>query len=97
MLNMTLEGVLPVALANGKKAVQMRQLTVLESLQVHGSLKPDQFVVLGELANMTSLVVDGELLPLSVEVLAASSRQNLDYLLDLRQQLDAKERADSVV
>jgi hypothetical protein len=97
---MTLEGQLPVAIApKGTSAlthVVMTQLTIEQSLKTQMSLKPDQFVVVGELAAMTKLVDQwGESFDLTYEMLGSSSRQNLDYLTDLRASLDAKERADS--
>ncbi|MEY2862826.1 MAG: hypothetical protein RLY58_533 [Pseudomonadota bacterium] len=98
---MTLEGQLPVAIApKGTSAlthVVMTQLTIEQSLKTQMSLKPDQFVVVGELAAMTKLVdhESGESFDLTYEMLGSSSRQNLDYLTDLRASLDVKERADS--
>ena len=97
---MTLEGQLPVGIATtGPQPlthVVMTQLTIEQSLKTQMSLKPDQFVVVGELAAMTKLVDDlGVTHELTYDLLGASSRQNLDYLSDLRTQLDAKERADS--
>ena len=98
-----IEGTLPVAIHLVSeqhplklKKVVMTQISGIESIQVQGELLVGQYISIGELASMTRLVdAEGNEHKLSYDTLGHSSRINLDYLKDLRDQLDAKEQAEN--
>lgn len=91
----------PIVILKDRKAAPLREvelsaLTVEQSLRAQTALKEGQFIGIGELAAQVVLVdASGERHALSYEQLAATSRQNWEYLQALRAELDAKERAAS--
>lgn len=103
MDGLKINGTLPVTLTvlDGQttiksKKVIMQQMTAIEYLQAQASLDAGQFIVISDLAAMTKLIDnDGKEHALTYDMLGNSSRANLDYLNDLKAQLDAKERAES--
>lgn len=103
MEGLKIDGTLPVALTvlDGQttiksKKVIMQQMTSIEYLQAQASIKTGQFIAIADLAAMTKLVdKDGKEHALTYDIVGHSSRANLDYLNDLKAQLDAKERAES--
>lgn len=98
---MEIKGTLPVALKTvvGQKEIAcknivMHQLTVIEYLEAQANAKNEHFRIVTELAAMTKLVADdGSEYQVSYDMLGHSSRVNLDYLVRLRDDLDAKEQA----
>lgn len=105
MEQVELKGTLPVALKTlvGQKVIVsqnivMRQMTAIEYLQAQSSIKAGQFIAVADLAAMTKLIADdGTEHEITYDMLGHSSRANLDYLSNLREELDAKERADNTV
>lgn len=103
MEQVELKGTLPVALkvlvgqdVIISKAIVMRQMTAIEYLQAQSNVAAGQFISIADLASMTKLVdEDGTEHAISYDMLGHSSRANLDYLGTLREELDAKERADN--
>lgn len=100
MMSFSLTGTLPVPMnvLDGQQAlkiakVELVQLNVSDSLSVLAKLQPDQFVAVGEMAAMMELIdVNGKRHEVTYEMLSSTSRQNWDYLQQLRGELDAKER-----
>lgn len=98
-----IEGTLPVAIhlvveqqPLKLKKVVMTQLSGIDSIQAQIALNEGQYIPIGELAFMTSLVdAEGKEHKLTYEALGHSSRMNYDYLKELRDQLDAKEKAEN--
>lgn len=98
-----IKGELPVAITvlDGQKPLRlkqvvMQQLTIGQSLRAQSTLKANQFILIGELSSMITLVDDdGKEHTVSYEALESSSRQNLDYLNGLRVEMDVKEQAES--
>lgn len=103
MDGLKIDGTLPVALTvlDGQttiksKKVIMQQMTSIGYLQAQASIEPGQFIAIADLAAMTKLIdKDGKEYALTYDIVGHSSRANLDYLNDLKAQLDAKERAES--
>lgn len=103
MDGLKIDGTLPVALTvlDGQTAIKskkviMRQMTSIEYLQAQASIETGQFIAIADLAAMTKLIdKDGKEHALTYDIVGHSSRANLDYLNDLKAQLDAKERAES--
>lgn len=101
---MQLTGALPVPITVlvGQKTVKCRdvimsQITVAQSLEAQSKLATNQYITLAELAAMTTLVGDDDTsYPLTYELLASTSRQNLHALQSLAAALDAKEQAESM-
>lgn len=104
MEQVELKGTLPVALkvlvgqnVIVSKDIIMRQMTAIEYLQAQSNVAAGQFISIADLASMTKLVAeDGSEHGISYDMLGHSSRANLDYLSNLREELDAKERADNI-
>ena len=98
-----INGTLPVAMTvlDGQtslkiKSVVMSALTVSDALNAQASLRPDQYTGVAELCTQTKLLDENSNeYPLEYDALLASSKQNLDYLSNLKAELDAKERAES--
>ena len=98
-----IKGELPVAITvlDGQKPLRlkqvvMQQITIGQSLKAQSGLKASQFILIGELSSMITLVDDdGKEHTVSYEALESSSRQNLDYLNSLRVEMDVKEQAES--
>lgn len=103
MDQLEIEGELPVALklVDGQtelklKKVVMRQMTAIEYVESQAKLEPGCYIGIADVATMTKLVSeDGEEHQISYSMLGHSSRSNLDYLTSLKDQLDAKEKAES--
>lgn len=103
MEQLEIEGTLPVALKKlvGQTEVKsqkivMRQPNSIEYLESQTGLKPGQFLAIADLSAMTKLIDDqGTEHEITYDMLGFSSRSNLKYLNDLRDQLDAKEEAES--
>lgn len=103
MDELKLTGELPIAITvlDGQnplrlKQVVMRPITIGQSLRAQSALKANQFILIGELSSMITLVDDdGKEHAVSYEALESSSRQNLDYLNGLRVEMDVKEQAES--
>lgn len=93
---------IPISVLTGQKTVKCRdvimsQITVAQSLAAQSQLQPNQYIVLAELAAMTTLVGDdGHEYQLTYDALASTSRQNLHALQSLSAALDAKEQAESM-
>ncbi|MFX6810316.1 hypothetical protein IC793_01100 [Acinetobacter seifertii] len=102
-IQVEVDGTLPVPLKKlvgqtdiKSRKVVMRQMTAIEYLQAQASMSPDQYVAIADLSVMTKLIDDqGTEHEITYDMLAFSSRLNLKYLSDLRDQLDAKEEAGS--
>ncbi|WP_448761479.1 hypothetical protein [Acinetobacter tandoii] len=100
---MKIEGKLPIPMVAlvgqdliKTKKIVMRQQTVEQYYSAQIAAKQGQYFEIIDLASMTKLVdEEGLEYPVTYEMLAASSRQNRDYLVELRTDLDAKERAES--
>lgn len=105
MIQIQIEGSLPVPLKKlvgqtdiKSKKVVMRQPTAIQYLENQALIKPGQFISLADLASMTKLIDDdGVEHEITYEMLGHSSRANLDYLQKMREELDAKEAAESSV
>ncbi|ENW11176.1 hypothetical protein BFR69_00695 [Acinetobacter pittii] len=103
MKQIKIEGLLPVPLKKlvgqtdiKSQKVVMRQLTAIEYLESQASIEAGHFVAIADLASMTKLIDDdGDEHEITYEMLGHSSRANLKYLDELRNQLDAKEAAES--
>ena len=101
---MEMIGTLPVALKKlvgqtevKSKKVSMKAMTAIEYVEAQAKAQPNQYLVLVDLANMTYLIDDdGKAHDITYEMLAHSSRSNLEYLQILKQDLDAKEQAESL-
>ncbi|WP_151730358.1 hypothetical protein [Acinetobacter junii] len=97
------EGTLPVALKKMvgqtvviSKEIVMRQPSAIEYLQAQASISSGDFIAIADLAAMTKLVDDkGNEHDITYDMLGHSSRSNLDYLINKRAELDAKEAAES--
>lgn len=97
-----IDGVLPVAIKalDGQteiksKNIVMRQMTAEEYLNAQIEVKEGQFIDICDLIAMTKLVDEhGSEHLISYDMLAKSSRANLKYLRDKRDELEAKEQAE---
>ncbi|OTG87700.1 hypothetical protein B9T31_04170 [Acinetobacter sp. ANC 4558] len=97
------EGELPVALKlivgqteHAIKKVMMRQMTAIEYVQSQAALEPDCYIGIADVAAMTKLIdEDNHEHIITYDMLGNSSRSNLDYLNKLKNQLEAKEKAES--
>lgn len=97
-----IDGVLPVAIKalDGQteiksKNIVMRQITAEEYLKAQIETKEGQFLDICDLIAMTKLVDEhGNEHLISYDMLAKSSRANLKYLRDKRDELEAKEQAE---
>lgn len=97
-----IEGILPVAIKalDGQteiksKNIVMRQMTAEEYLNAQIEVKEGQFIDICDLIAMTKLVDEhGNEHLISYDMLAKSSRANLKYLRDKRDELEAKEQAE---
>ncbi|EHU2143645.1 hypothetical protein A1E33_RS09875 [Acinetobacter baumannii] len=105
MIQIQIEGLLPVPLKKlvgqtdiKSQKVVMRQPTAIQYLENQALIKPGQFISIADLASMTKLIDgDGVEHEITYEMLGHSSRANLDYLQKMREELDAKEAAESSV
>ncbi|MBK0062382.1 MULTISPECIES: hypothetical protein [unclassified Acinetobacter] len=100
---MKIEGTLPVAMLAlvGQQTVKTKNIVMVQQTteqyyQAQATALPGQWIEIIDLASMTKLVDENSKeIPVSYEMLASTSRQNRDYLISLRSQLDAKEIAES--
>lgn len=100
---MKIEGTLPVALKllDGQaeiksKAVVMTQMTAIEYLESQAKITQGHYIDIADLAAMTKLVDEqGAEHVITYEMLGHSSKANLKYLAELREELNAKEEAES--
>lgn len=98
-----IEGELPVAikLTVGQehlslKKVIMTQMTAVEYLEAQAKIVPGAYVAIADLVLMTKLIDDqGNAHQMTYEMLATSSKSNLNYLEKLNSDLEAKEKAAS--
>lgn len=92
----------PITVLVGQKTVKCRdvivkQITVAQSLEAQSQLKANQYVLLSEIAAMTTLVDEQNAHhQLTYDALASTSRQNLHALQSLVVEVDAKELAESM-
>ena len=97
------EGTLPVALKalDGQteiksKNIVMRQLTAIEYIQSQAAIAAGQYIAIADLAAMTKLVDEsGKEHEITYDMLGHSSKSNLDYLNRKKEELEAKEQAES--
>lgn len=102
-MNIFVEGTLPIAikLLNGQtelklKKFEMSAITVQQALNLHQTLKPDQYTGIAEMCEQIKLIdEDGNRYELAYEALVSSSNQNLKYIQDKKNELDVKEQAES--
>jgi len=103
METIKIKGTLPISIKKlvgqtevKSKNVIMRQMTAIEYLQSQAAIQEGQFIAIGDLCIMTKLIDEnGEEHEITYEMLGNASRANLDYLRNLKDQLDAKEAAES--
>lgn len=78
------------------KKIVMTQLTAIEYYQSQASMKEGQWIGIADLVAMIKLVDDdGTEHDVSYDMLGHSSKANIDYLNNLKSQLEAKEKAES--
>lgn len=97
-----IEGTLPVAIKalDGQteiksKNIVMRQMTAEEYLNAQAETEAGQYLDISELTSMTKLVDEHAVEhSISYDMLAKSSKSNLKYLREKRDELEAKELAE---
>lgn len=97
------EGTLPVAMKKmvgqdtiTSKNVVIRQQTTGEYFKTQSQAQPDQYIAICDLAGMVKLVdEDGEEHEVTYDMILHTSRNNFNYLSELKNSLDAKEQAES--
>lgn len=103
MDQLKIEGTLPVALKKlvgqttiESKQIVMKQLTAIEYYDAQAKLLLGQYIGIGDLVAMTKLVdKDGQEHEITYDMLGHSSKSNLDYLNRKKEELEAKEQAES--
>lgn len=98
-----IEGTLPIAIKAldgqteiSSKNIVMRQMTTEEYLNAQAEVKEGQYLDICDLVAITKLVDEhGNEHTITYEMLAKSSRANLKYLREKRDELDAKEQAEN--
>ena len=100
---MEIKGTLPVALkmVDGQteiksKQVVMRSLTTIEYISQQAQAKDGQYLGVFELTSMTKLIdEEGQEHAITYDMLGCSSHSNYVYLQGLKEDLEAKEQAES--
>lgn len=103
MDRLKIEGTLPVALKKlvgqttiESKQIVMKQLTAIEYYAAQAKMEPGQWIEIGDLASMTKLIDEnGQEHDITYDMLGHSSKSNMDYLKTKKEELEAKEKAES--
>lgn len=89
---------IPIVLVHEQQTLRLNsiRLSQLNAIEAIEAVKPGEYIEIAELAKMTTLLDEnGKEYTLSYADLAYSSRRNLQYLRDLRADLDVKEDAEN--